>query len=87
MVTHTLDRMRLGGLFADVSFYYSAVPSYTGGLLAMGWATDDATLRRHDVATIRQRFAASGIRTRHYTPEIHVASFAQPGDFVAADQA
>lgn len=81
------SRERLGGLFADVGFYYSAVPSYTGGLLAMGWATDDAALRRHDVATMRRRFAAANIRTQHYTPEIHVASFAQPGDFIAANRA
>ena len=33
---------------------------------------DDAT------ATLRQRFAASGLKTRYYNPEIHQAAFALP---------
>ncbi len=70
----------LRDLFADTACYLSAVPSYTGGLLAMGWASDDPALRALDVETLRNRFAAAGIATRHYTPEIHVASFAQPAD-------
>lgn len=78
------SKARLGALFADVSFYYSAIPSYTGGLLAMGWASDNPALRTLDAGTLARRFAESGIVTRHYTPEIHVASFAQPGDFAGA---
>ncbi len=73
----------LGQAFADVGFYYSAVPSYTGGLLAMGFATDDPALREVPVETLRERFAASGIATRHYTPEIHRAAFAQPPAYAA----
>jgi spermidine synthase len=74
----TLSASSLAAAFADVGFYYSSVPSYTGGLLAMGWGSDDAALRRVEVETLRQRYAAAGITTRHYTPEIHRASFAQP---------
>lgn len=73
----------LGTVFADVGFYYSSVPSYTGGLLAMGFASDDASLRSVDAETLRRRFAAAGITTRHYTPEIHRASFAQPAAVAA----
>jgi spermidine synthase len=30
------------------------------------------------LATIEERFAASGITTRYYTPQVHLASFALP---------
>lgn len=69
---------RLRPLFADVSFFVAAVPTYYGGYMTMGWATDAADLRRQDVAVIRRRFEAGAFDTRFYTPEMHVASFALP---------
>src|SRR5262249_54577298 len=33
-------------LFADGSCYVAAIPTYIGGHMAMGWASDDTTLRR-----------------------------------------
>ncbi len=68
----------LNPAFADVSCYVSAVPTYYGGYLAHGWATDDRSLRQHTVEEIRTRFAAAQLKTRCYTPELHVASFALP---------
>lgn len=72
------SRERLGRLFADASFFVAPVPSYYGGFMAFGWATDDESLRRLGPDAIRPRFAAAGLRTRYYTPEIHAASFALP---------
>ena len=69
---------RLGRLFADASFFVAPVPSYYGGFMAFGWATDDAALRRQTAEAIRPRFDAAGLTTRYYTPDIHVASFALP---------
>ncbi len=69
---------RLGQSFADVSFYVAAVPTYQGGFMAMGWASDDPAKRRHDAAAIDARFAPLGIATRYYTPAIHQACFALP---------
>lgn len=69
---------RLGDSFQDVHFYLAAVPTYQGGDMAFGWASDDASLRRQPVETIEQRFQAAGIETRYYTPDLHVASFALP---------
>jgi spermidine synthase len=69
---------RLGKSFADVWFYVAAIPTYQGGFMAMGWASDDPAKRRHDVATIEARFAPLGIETRYYTPAIHQACFALP---------
>jgi len=72
------SRDRLGRLFADVSFFVAPVPTYYGGFMAFGWATDDAALRRQGADAIRPRFAAAGLKTRYYTPDIHAASFALP---------
>lgn len=69
---------RRGALFADSWFYVAPVPSYYGGFMAFGWATDDDGLRRRDAGTIASRVAAAGLKTRYHTPEIHVASFALP---------
>ncbi len=65
-------------LFADVTCYLATVPSYVGGPMAFGWASDDPELRRPPMETLSDRFAASGIKTRYYTPEVHLAAFALP---------
>ena len=64
--------------FADVGFYVAAVPTYVGGLMALGWASKSARPQAEPVDVIRARFAAANISTRYYTPEIHKASFALP---------
>lgn len=69
---------RLGQSFKDVWFYVAAVPTYQGGFMTLGWASDDPAKRRHDVATVEARFAPLGIDTRYYTPAIHQACFALP---------
>lgn len=73
----------LTALFSDVSFYLVPVPSYTGGALAVGWATDDDALRRTGLDSIAGRYAAAGLDTRYYSPPIHTASFALPPEFLA----
>jgi spermidine synthase len=75
-VLHTAQRM--GQHFTDQTFYSAAVPTYYGGIMTFAWGSDDASLRMLDVDTIHQRYQASGISTRYYTPEIHQASFALP---------
>ena len=66
-------------LFADASCYVAAIPTYIGGHMAMGFATDDKRLRRHAAATIARRYRKAGsFETRYWTPDMHVAAFAQP---------
>jgi spermidine synthase len=66
-------------LFADASCYVAAVPTYIGGHMAMGFASDDKRLRRHSAKIIAQRYRKAGsFKTRYWTPEIQVAAFAQP---------
>ena len=64
-------------LFRDASCYLATVPTYAGGPMAFGWATDGA-VREAPLETLAARFAASGIETRYYTPEVHKAAFALP---------
>ena len=66
-------------LWADGSCYVAAIPTYIGGHMAMGWATDDTALRQASVETIAQRYKAAGeFSTRYWTPEVHKAAFALP---------
>ena len=65
-------------LFAHSGFYYAAVPTYIGGDLAFGWASDGLRLNQADSAQLRTRYEAHDLQTRYYNPEIHQAAFAQP---------
>lgn len=71
----TQSRQRAAG-FSDVSFYLTCVPTYVGGMMALGWASDDATRRRVRVDTLHGRPIPEGLR--YYTPEVHVGAFAHP---------
>jgi spermidine synthase len=65
--------------FSDVGFFLTTVPTYTGGPMAHGFCSSDATLRRAPVETIRERHAAlGGFATKYWTPEVHAAAFALP---------
>ena len=66
-------------LFRDGYCYVAAIPTYVGGHLAIGWATDNVKLRHASVKTIADRYNKAGrFRTRYWTPEVHVAAFALP---------
>ncbi len=67
------------GLFADAGCYIAAIPTYVGGHMAMGWATDDKRLRAVPLATLAARYARAGRpATKYWTPEVHEAAFALP---------
>jgi len=69
----------LRGLFADATCYLATVPTYAGGPMAFGWASDESGLRTTPIETLRARFQAAAIETRYYTPEAHQGAFALPG--------
>jgi spermidine synthase len=76
-LTTTIARFRK--LFADGACYVAAIPTYVGGHMALGWATDDKSLRGTPVKTIAARYRSAGsFATRYWTPEVHVAAFALP---------
>ena len=71
--------VRFRRLFADATCYVAAIPVYVGGHMAMGIASDNKRVRRHSVQTIARRYRRAGtFKTRYWTPEVHVAAFAQP---------
>jgi spermidine synthase len=71
-------------LFADSACYVAAIPTYIGGHMAMGWATDNRRLRRTTVRTLAARYRRAGsFSTQYWTAEVHVAAFALPR-FIAA---
>jgi spermidine synthase len=64
--------------FADATCYLATVPTYFGGPMAFGWASDDPAPRRVALETLQARFAAAAIETGYYTPEVHLGAFALP---------
>jgi len=66
--------------FAQATAYVAAVPTYVGGLMALGFASNHAGLDRVGAATLRERAAAAGVlgQTRYWTPEVHAAAFQLP---------
>ena len=63
-------------LYADWHFYSAAVPTYVGGIMLFGFATDDTALRDTSIDLLRER--SRGLDTRYYTPDVHQAAFALP---------
>jgi spermidine synthase len=66
--------------FPAVSAYVAAVPTYVGGLMALGIASKDAAFAPQSVDVIRARAQAAGIAglSDYWTPEVHAGSFHLP---------
>lgn len=62
--------------FKYVSFYTAAVPTYSGGFMAFGWASDKKY--RVSEKVLKQRLSQIKGKMCYYTPAIHRASFALP---------
>jgi len=66
-------------LFDDAFAYLATTPSYFGGSMSYGWATDDKKLRKHKLGKIAKRYAKAGrFPTRYWTPDMQLAAFALP---------
>lgn len=68
----------LASAFPLVSCYLLASPSYFGGHLALGWASESLSPEDVSVAELAQRYEAAGVGTQYYTPQVHRAAFALP---------
>lgn len=62
--------------FAQVDYYLTVVPTYIGGGMALGFATDQPACRKVTAVELRRRGVPAGLR--YYTPEIHLGAFAHP---------
>ncbi len=66
-------------MFVDASAYLATTPSYFGGPMSYGWATDNAKLKHRKQRKIERRYNKAGsFPTRYWRPDVHVASFALP---------
>jgi spermidine synthase len=73
-----LSERGLSAAFADHAFYLAAVPTYFGGFMALGFASQSAAARQVPLDELEHRFDAAGFATRYYAPEVHKAAFALP---------
>ncbi len=65
-------------IFKEVSAYVACIPTYFGGHMALGWATDNDALNKIPVEVVKKRFEEANFTTQYYTPEVHIAAFALP---------
>ena len=65
-------------LFKEGGCYLAVVPTYNGGFMALGWATDNLKLRKTPVAKIARLYKAAKLDTRYFTPELFAGAFALP---------
>ena len=64
-------------LFKDATCYVAAIPTYVGGHMAMGFASDNKTLCRTSEKTTAARYKKAGrFKTQYWTPAMHKAAFA-----------
>lgn len=66
--------------FRHVTAYVVAVPTYVGGFMTLGFASNAAGLDAVPVDVIRARAEAAGVlgTTRYWTPGLHAAAFQLP---------
>jgi spermidine synthase len=64
--------------FKDVGFYVAPIPTYVGGFMALGWASDCADYRGLSEETLRQRLTRVTGPMHYYNPGMHNASFCLP---------
>ena len=70
---------KLRRLFKDATCTVAAIPTYIGGLMAMGFATDNKALRKVSERTLAARYRKAGrFPTKYWTPAVHRAAFALP---------
>ncbi|OJJ10870.1 spermidine synthase [Alphaproteobacteria bacterium AO1-B] len=69
---------RFSRIFKDAAAYIAAIPTYFGGHMTLGWASDNVDLRKQAASILEERFKAAGFDTQYYTPDVHAASFALP---------
>jgi spermidine synthase len=75
-ITETYAKRRK--LFPLTGFYVAAIPTYYGGLMALGWASKGLDLSKPNLGEIAERYAKLGVETRYYNPDIHLAAMALP---------
>lgn len=74
-VAGTLDSLRQAGLRAGC--YLAAVPTYYGGFMTLGFASNGSDLVPSQ-NVVEARYEKAGFATKYYSPAMHLASFVLP---------
>lgn len=75
-VAQTLGALSKVGLSTDC--YIAAVPTYYGGYMTLGFASTAPEMALPSLGELQKRYAYEGLKTKHYSPEMHLASFVLP---------
>ena len=73
-ITHVNQALKQS--FENVSFYFVAVPTYVGGVMALGFASDAPY--NPSLSKLKEAYTPYQNALRYYTPEVHKAAFAVP---------
>ena len=65
-------------LFRRSGFFLAPVPTYAGGHMAFGWASELIDLSVMDIETLRSRLDAHRFASRYYNADVHISAFAVP---------
>ncbi len=76
----TQTTRRRATAFQCVTVYVAAVPTYVGGFMTLGFASNTPGLDAISTAELARRAEVAGIvgKTEYWTPEVHSAAFALP---------
>ena len=75
-IVETLDGLKNCGL--GTSCYITSVPTYYGGYMTMGFASTHSEILLPTMEELKEKYTKEKIKTKHYSPEIHLASFVLP---------
>ena len=65
-------------LFSSNTFYIAPVPTYIGGFMTFGFASNNSANLNISVELLKERLSSVEGTMKYYTPEIHKASFTLP---------
>ena len=65
-------------IFPEVCVFISDVPIYQGGIFSFVAASNKTGIFQKDLEELRKKYVESGIKTKYYSPENHVASMKLP---------
>ncbi len=75
-VKETYERRK--PFFEDTGFYVAAIPTYVGGFMALGYATDEKSYRKITLKELNRRLQEVEGELKYYNSEIHLGAFALP---------
>ena len=76
------EQIQVNSLISDTftysAFYVYAVPTYIGGLFSSIFCSDIYDPRTLDTGTILKNYNSVKLKTKYYSPELHLGAFHVP---------